>query len=131
MSQWTHVAGVVRFDGIAGMMPEPVLGNTVSYEDPERKWSECNVPMGSEGSLSHNMVTSSRDSDLARWVATIWGDLRDYDNADEIIEYFKRIVNGQMIRSGVFKIDVEGSPTRVFFYDGEKEKWVEAGQELD
>ena len=125
MSQWTHVAGVIRFDGLLNMTPKPNLGKTVVFEDPEEKWDKCNVPMGSEGSLEHNLITNPHESSMAKWVATIWGDLRDYDNADEIIEYFKRITKGQMVRNGVFTINIEGSPDRTFIH-GENE-WKEVG----
>jgi hypothetical protein len=132
MSQWTHVAGVIRFDGIVSLgMPAPDLGKTVSYDDPEHKWSDCNVPKGSEGSLEHSLHTSSSESSLARWVATIWGDLRSYDDADEIIAYFKRITEGRMVRGGNFTINVDGKPARTFAYDVEKSLWYELSKSTE
>lgn len=123
MSIWTHVVGVIRFDGIEGLMPKPDLGLTASYDDDEEAWDKCNVPCGSEGSISHSLSTNPRDSSVARYVANIFGDLRDYEDTNEVIEYFNRIVEGQMVRQGMFSVSVEYGDTRSFFYDDGK--WIE------
>jgi len=117
MSQWTHVAGIVRFDGLFNMgMPEPDLGFTCRFDSKEVDWDKCNVPCGSEGSLDCKMWKNPDNGDLAARTAYIFGDLRDYDNADEIIEYFNRIVEGQIIRDACYVINVEYQPIRTFTY---------------
>jgi len=108
MSQWTHVAGVIRIDGmpfVVGLNQEQeraeihkMVGNTCSYDDDAPKWDACNVPCGSEGSLQYSYSFADHDeategfiasTSLSRSAIAIWGDLRDYDNENEIIEWFK------------------------------------------
>lgn len=116
MSIWTHVVGAIRFDGLSGMTPEPQLGRTVGFDDERALWDECNVPCGSEGSLEYTMTTNPDDSQMARYAACIFGDLRDYDDDEEIISYFNRITSGMMVRGGAFCIDCESRDTRTFAF---------------
>ncbi len=122
MSIWTHVNAAIRFDGIPGVAPQtrPDLGNTYHYDDDESVFSECNVPCGSEGSLQYRLV--EYDTGLPWLAAHIWGDLRDYENIDAIVAYLTRIVAGQIIRSGIAEIAVEGQPEQVWQYHHEEEK---------
>ncbi|MDY6957811.1 MAG: hypothetical protein SVK08_01505, partial [Halobacteriota archaeon] len=46
--------------------------------------------------------------------ATIWGDLRDYDDEKPIVEYFDRIVKGHMIRGAVFEVDIAFKYRRIY-----------------
>ena len=120
MSQWTHVAGIIRFDGFV----KPDLGKVVSLEycnmsddEYEKACEECEVPMGSEDSLQHQLWTNPREGNAARYTAMIWGDLRDYNDVDEIVAYFNRIVKGQRIRQACFEVDVTECPTMIFQYN--------------
>lgn len=117
MSQWTHINASIRFDGIKGMTLDPDLGKTVSYDDPVGAWNACDVPRGSEGSLQ-NTLTEIGDG-AVRFVATVWGDLRDYEDVAEIEAYLDRIVEGQGIRSGVAEIEVEYKSTKVLRYNND------------
>lgn len=110
MSIWTHVAAVIRFDSNSMRMPEfkPDLN--------------CGVPCGSEGGLTTTLWTNPNTSSRAAYVANIFGDLRNYDDVDQIIEYLNRITNGKMVRSGIATIQVEGRlPVVLHFHD---EKWL-------
>jgi len=139
MSQWTHVAGVVRVDGmgmVLGMTPideeqaiEKVMGKTVSYDSPKEEWDKCTVPCGSEGSLQYKVDIHGTRSSLYRGTVTIWGDLRDYDNVNELVSWFKKVIGSFNIskdfpfgiRDAVMSIDVEGSSNRVICYWNDKE----------
>src|ERR1700677_3446136 len=99
MSIWTHVAATIRFDGLAGITAAPDLGKSVEYDSPQEDWGVCTVPVGSEGSLKTELWTNPDTHSITRYTATIFGDLRDYDDADEIIAYFKKITKDQMVRS--------------------------------
>lgn len=115
MSQWTHVAIVIRFDGLAMLEADPDspfmpnLGNTCDFDSDDESWKKCDVPKGSEGSLQHTLWINPHQSHMARYVATIWGDLRDYGSTQEIIDYVTRITNGKIIRNLAGTIDVEGT----------------------
>ncbi len=109
MSQWTHVAGVIRLDsmgaamvkGATGVKNEKIeaaavkaLGNTCDFESSPEEHERCNVPSGSEGSLQYRVFPNTDDDNHAlSWgYAVIWGDLRDFDAEDvlEIQEWFQK-----------------------------------------
>lgn len=122
MSQWTHVNCSIRFDGIPGLTPPPTLGKTVGFDDDEKEWVECDVPCGSEGSLKHEL-SEGHPGSATRFVASIYGDLRDYRDVSEITAYLKRIVTGQAVRSGVAEIDVEREGKILLVYDVDSMQW--------
>lgn len=99
MSQWTHVAGIIRLDSLGAtivMGPTSIkrqkieeavakaMGNTCDYESEPEEWEQCNVPRGSEGSLQYNVFPNSdKDDHALSWgYAVIWGDLRDFGEED-------------------------------------------------
>lgn len=119
MSQWTHVNGSIRIDGIPGMMPEPDFGVIKTWEDGD--FDEATVPCGSEGSLQYKTTVVGEG---LVWLNTqIWGDLRDYDNVDEIIEWIESSTQNSMIRSGIIEIGVESSYTIILQYNIDTSKW--------
>lgn len=111
MSQWTHVAGIIRLDSIgANTIRAPVeaknnqikasvtkaLGNTCDYNSNEESWAQCSVPCGSEGSLQYSVHpnTEKDDHNLSWGYVAIWGDLRNFDMNDVPIieEWFQRSI---------------------------------------
>lgn len=120
MSQWTHVAGIIRLDGGG-----PVTG--MSKQDEERIVNEVlsssPLPHGSEGPVQYSFHHHGRDGENSasayRGAILIWGDLRDYgankEEIDEIVDWFvwlKNKFNGTRkmpfwFREGVLSIDVE------------------------
>ena len=91
MSVWTHINGSIRIDGF-------------DYGDLP-KICKYNVPTGSEGGIEFNYQIVDTGAPLA--VFNMWGDLRDYDNVDEIISWVKDTFKGCIIRSGIVEIDCE------------------------
>ena len=116
MSIWTHVLGSIRFDGIPGLTPEPDCGIPCTFEDDEKQWDKCNIPCGSEGSLIISIWDNSFESSLASNTISIFGDLRSFDDEQQIIDYFERITKGRMIRQAFYTFYVEGSKERNFIY---------------
>jgi len=145
MSQWTHVAGAVRIDcwnfepgwekkqkkekeRIEKMFGIPCKFSTVQGESDEElieRWGKeyrlCNVPCGEEGSVLWEFTRTGSSSDISRGIVSIWGDLRDYDNEDEIIKWFKSVIKkfsaghnkyGFDIRDAVLSIEVEFKNTK-------------------
>lgn len=91
MSQWTHVAGVIRIDALRDGDERDIqqhkalkeLFRTWSYMDRDSKRNKCNVPYGSEGSIQVKIVPGE-DHSLAAYVILLWGDLRDFGDAEDI-----------------------------------------------
>jgi len=122
MSQWTHVNAAIRFDGLPGISKQPNLGTTVDYKDAQEIWEACDVPCGSEGSLKFKVTVVGEG---LVWVnAHIWGDLRDYDNEQEIILYLERICKGQHVRSGIAEIGIEYQHTTIYRYEPDTGVWI-------
>jgi len=108
MSQWTHVAGLIRLDSMesvvklpikekAGKMQEAIkkaLGNTCDFESSLEETQACNVPQGSEGSLQYRVYRNSDEDEHAlSWgYIAIYGDLRDFGKEDEseIVDWFQK-----------------------------------------
>ena len=127
MSQWTHVAGTIRFDDfsmITGESSYPDLGLTCNFDSTQEEWDACTVPCGSEGSLSYYVYINGDESSVAKYVVSIWGDLRDYADKDEIMAYFDQIVKDKHIRQGCYTIYVEPHIHMTFVYDGKKGKFT-------
>lgn len=101
MSQWTHVAGIIRLDSIGfnlitrGMTTKEkndkikeavarALGNTWDYDSEREAMDKCTVPQGSEGSLQYAVhPNSEKDEHGAVWGnVSIWGDLRGTGKED-------------------------------------------------
>lgn len=99
MSNWTHVAGIIRVDCFRGWSAEPdfnkIFGKEIRFRSSFEEWDDYHehpdayLPAGSEGSLTINVWTNPDESHVAAYVVSIFGDLRDHDSPDEIIEWFK------------------------------------------
>lgn len=123
MSQWTHVNASIRFDSLLGDGKPTVreLGIINSYYNP---YEFSIIPSGSEGSIEYTIVDTGSENALAANVVVFSGDLRDYENEQEILRYFKRIVKNKTIRSGILEIDIETKDTILYRYRFNK-GWVE------
>jgi hypothetical protein len=134
MSNWTHVAGVIRIDAIRfpaldGCNPnqEPdwdsVFGRELNDESSYENWAladkhpEWFLPLGSEGSLHKSVWTNPRTSDLAAYTISIFGDLRDHDNPDEIIDWFQEKCQRLYVRQAIITVYNELNGTKTWNYD--------------
>lgn len=98
MSCWTHVEAVFRIDDFApfnhktdfdSVFGKECLWETGDFKDAIKHPSKY-LPMGSEGSLQKSVWTNPDHGSLAMYVVTVWGDLRDFDSADEIEKWFRK-----------------------------------------
>ena len=106
MSTWTHVVGCIRVDGL------PTLGSNIAGIEqkigPMDLWDKpngnCKLPTGSEGSLEYKIIKYSNG---LPWLSIpIWGDLRSYENFDEIREWFTALLKELVgIRDAVLAVD--------------------------
>ena len=99
MSNWTHVAGVIRIDDlrITNDLPDfdELIGRECMYESPFEVWDDAELhpqkflPMGSEGSLEKSIWVNPDTSCLAAYTVSIFGDLRDHYDPDAVIRWFE------------------------------------------
>lgn len=104
MSVWTHVAGIARIDCLRPMIePKEMIkdaidyhfGREIHYEDSDEVWRDfyehpdSYLPHGSEGSLRIETWENGDPSHAAAFTVSIFGDLRDYEDAQWIIDWFK------------------------------------------
>jgi hypothetical protein len=109
-----------------GAPTDAELGEMCKWEDEDSShWDTSIVPCGSEGSLEYTKVKTGGENSLASLVVVFTGDLRDYDNVDEIKNYFNDLVKDKMIRSGILEIDVEWNDTLILRYDDKSKSFVE------
>jgi hypothetical protein len=139
MSKWTHVAGIVRYDAmpegdkegvaIAVMNGNPLVLHTVkvlmrpdeselAFANPYDLLSKSKIPTGFEGPIKYAIVENSDKQNLDRYAVTIWGDLRNYDNVEEIFDWFADITLDYVVRSATLLVEVEGeTDAHQFTYD--------------
>lgn len=109
MSCWTHVAAIVRVDGFRifdddiGPDWDALFGKECLFLASREKWHDAMehpdryLPMGSEGSLRKTVWVNPDLSHAVAYTVSIFGDLRDYDSPETIIEWFKKIVNSDSL----------------------------------
>ena len=101
MSNWTHVAAVARIcyvpflDGPAAPCFENIFGKELLWESPEELWEEADehperfLPLGSEGSLRMTVWENPDKCQACQYTITIFGDLRSYERAQDVVDWFK------------------------------------------
>ena len=107
MSVWTHVAGVIRVDSMRGVLPTPDFDKIFIKSLWGDTNENCNMPMGSEGSLDFRIIENPEKDSLAAYTVVIFGDLRDFgvDDIPEIKDWWARVLKKcRMIRQAVLQI---------------------------
>lgn len=121
MSTWTHVNASIRFDlfrvddcdynnveaikEFIGPMKSFIDMNMADrLYDYKTDGHDCTLPMGSEGSLRYTVY-----NDDNKYInVNFFGDLRDYDSEQAIVDYFNELINRDgatiFIRSGIVSI---------------------------
>lgn len=126
MSQWTHVNASFRLNSFRRIEDEELInifGKSVDYynmdeveydENWEVKDKEKYLPIGSEGTLEMSVWHNPNESCIASTTVSVFGDLRDYDDFDEIERWFNRCCGVCSIRQAFCQVEVEGLGTKVF-----------------
>ena len=120
MSNWTHVAGVVRVDDLRLTDNAPdfdkIFGKSFGYlEDiPSNP-----MPFGSEGSLQKHVWVNPDKEYAAAYTVSIFGDLRSHDDPEEILEWFKTCLKDLIVRQAIITIDNEQNGTINWTYTPE------------
>ena len=129
MSIWTHVAGVVRIDSIriSDDIPnfDKYFGKEWTFDDmwddePIYREFETNpdafMPSGSEGSLQKSVWVNPDRNSMSAYTITIFGDLRDYDDPNAIISWFKDCCKDVWVRQAVITVETEGKKPIIYNY---------------
>lgn len=138
MSIWTHVAGIIRVDGLRiddDYNPDwdKIIGKELNCEDPKVvrkirsdyiKNPETFMPCGSEGSLKKVIWENPDKSSLAGYTVSIFGDLRDYSDLVKIEKWFTKVCSKLWIRDAVITADCELGSRFTAYWDEAKEKLV-------
>lgn len=130
MSCWLHVAGVIRVDAFRlDDNPElnfnKLIGKECLWSSDERVWNdqekhpEKYLPMGSEGSLHKTIWKNPSKSEVPAYTVTIFGDLRDKSNAEEIIAWFKEKCKQVWVRNAVITVSGGYEGIKTWTYTGE------------
>jgi len=123
MSIWTHVQGMIELSSPTGVVE--IGKGVIGTEEDDSVWDNATIPTGSEGSLFATVQPVPEFP--SKYIVDVWGALRDYDNAQGIINYFNFLTEEQkpsvFIHRGVFTMIVNGSFMRVFVW--KDSKWKE------
>lgn len=134
MSTWTHVTGIIRAYSIQDMVPErdwdSVIGKECLWGSNSERWKDADehpeeyMPCGSEGTLQKSIWVNPDKSDVNSYVISVFGDLRDWDDVDPIIEWFKKLVKEKLwVRSAVITVISTQDKTRTWAFNfGEEEE---------
>lgn len=134
MSNWTHVAGIIRIDDIRIGNTTPdfdkIIGKECLYESADEVWEDADkhpqdyLPMGSEGSLKKSVWINPDRSCVAAYTVSIFGDLRDHDDPNAIIRWFKdkirELCERFIIRQATITVDNEYNGTENWTFDYEE-----------
>ena len=128
MSNWTHVAGIMRVDAIRPLGGEynftEILGKELHFDSSSSLWDEAEenpekfLPMGQEGSLKMSVWDNPRKEELAAYTVSIFGDLRDYHDVDSIIEWFQGKCKMLPIRQACITVSNEWNGAKTWSYEG-------------
>lgn len=127
MSNWTHVAGIIRVDGMAEQDFDEIIGKECLWGSPSEVWEDVRknpnkyLPMGSEGSLHKSIWENPDKSCLASYTISIFGDLRDHYSTTEIIEWFKSKCKELWVRNAVITVYNELYGTETYTYKESEE----------
>lgn len=130
MSNWTHVAGIIRVDDLrtAGKIPDfdKIIGKQCLFHDNEEVWNEvCEnpekfLPGGSEGTLQKVVWINPDKSCMDAYTISIFGDLRDHDDPQEIVDWFKKKCSKLWVRNAVITVENERYGTITYTYGDEE-----------
>jgi len=130
MSNWSHVAGIIRVDDMGGITKpdfDAIIGKECLWGSPSEVWSDAEkhpdkyLPMGSEGSLHKTVWVNPKSNHLDAYTVSIFGDLRDHDSATEIIEWFKEKCKLLWVRNAVITVENGWYGTETYTYTEDEE----------
>ena len=142
MSNWTHVAGVIRVNDIFRDLVDrnidfdKLIGKECLYGSETDIWTDAErypkdyLPMGWEGSLEKSVWTNPSKNCVAAYTITIFGDLRGDDNPQAIVDWFAdkcKLINdydGCWVRQATITVWNEDNGTVNWTYKREEDNDV-------
>lgn len=132
MSNWTHVAGIIRVDAIRDILNakinfDEIIGKECRWNSPNEIWEDVEanpdkyLPMGSEGSLQMSVWENPDKNCMASYTISIFGDLRDHHSTSDIIEWFKKKCGLLWVRNAVITVENEWYGTVTYTYTKSEE----------
>lgn len=130
MSNWTHVAGIIRIDSIRifenNIDFDKLIGKEIEYDSSLTEWDtayehpEEYMPFGSEGSLQKSIWVNPDKDCLSAYTVSVFGDLRDYDDLQEVVKWFKITCSkfDDAIRNAVIVVHSDMNNQIVWAYPG-------------
>lgn len=115
MSVWTHIAGVIRVDCIR-CISKPDFNKIFVRCLWDENNKDCNMPMGSEGSLDFRVIENPDKDSLAAYTVVVFGDLRDFGvaNIPEIEDWWNKVLEQcGMIRQAILQIQPEDGEEKI------------------
>ena len=131
MSNWTHVAAIIRVDSIRFDNEvkdfTKIFGKECLFESSEEEWDDAYshpdnyLPMGSEGSLEMSVWVNPDCGCLAAYTVSIFGDLRDHDDPRAIIDWLEKKIrdNNVLVRNACATVKNELNGTVNWVYKEE------------
>lgn len=116
MSNWTHVAGIIRIDDLRLDEEKSkkdfikIFGNELHFNSSSKEWHRAKehpeeyLPLGSEGSLEMSVWVNEDNSCMAAYTVSVFGDLRDHDNPQSIVDWFKKKCEQLWIRDATITV---------------------------
>lgn len=119
MSNWTHVAGIIRINALPNQELDfdKIIGEEWHYNDAFYVSSNDFLPDGSEGSLIKNIWEDNDKFSIARYTVSIFGDLRDHHDPQAIIDWFKGKCENLPIRQAIITVWNEWNGTLDWRYN--------------
>ena len=110
MSKWTYVDALIR-----------VSATGKDFTPKKKDLKLLNIPEGSEGGLNIKISKAKGDT-AAAYLIAIYGNLRDYENLEAVVEFMDKVAGKYFIHSGVLGIQIN-SYTFGYVYDCEFNKF--------
>jgi len=141
MSNWTHVAAIIRVDGLPFFGKykdwDKIFGKECLWKSDRSVWDDMEehpedyLPHGSEGSLRKSVWVNPDESSMAAYTISIFGDLRHHDNIDGIIDWFNKSCDKCFIRQACITVTNEWYGTKTVEYDRSRKENVYNNTEDD
>jgi len=136
MSVWTHVAGIIRIEGVRelswtdkkitytqaiekALAQNDCFGQQYGFDDDWPEDPANPIPFGSEGTVRYYVVARTGTSLVCSHDIVIHGDLRDYEDIEAVIKWFINGCDHLYVRQAVITVN-DGVNVQTYGYPLDK-----------